>query len=86
MAATAATFTRSEDIREAATFCAERKLLTETDSPYMAPVPMRGAECEPAMVGFTAALIADVREKAGRASRQATYDALWRNACGFFGL
>lgn len=82
----AATFTRSEDIREAATFCAERKLLTETDSPYMAPVPMRGAECEPAMVGFTAALIADVREKAGRASRQATYDALWRNACGFFGL
>ena len=82
----AVTFTRSEDIREAATFCAERRLLTETDSPYMAPVPLRGEECEPAMVAFTAACVADVREKAGRGSRKATYDALWRNACDLFGL
>ena len=80
----AVTFTRSDDIREAATFCAERYLLTETDSPYMAPVPLRGAECEPAMVGFTAATVADVREKGGRGSRQETYDALWRNACALF--
>ena len=43
----AVTFTRSDDIREAATYCPERYLLTETDSPYMAPVPLRGEECEP---------------------------------------
>lgn len=81
----AVTFQRSGDIREAATFCAERYLLTETDSPYMAPVPLRGQECEPAMVAFTAAALADVREEGGRGARQATYDALWRNACALFG-
>ena len=82
----ALTFTRSDDIREAATYCPERYLLTETDSPYMAPVPLRGEECEPAMVAFTAACVADVREAAGRGSREATYRALWENACSFFGL
>lgn len=80
----AVTFQRSDDIREAATFCAERYLLTETDSPYMAPVPLRGEECEPAMVAFTAARVADVREEGGRGSRQETYDAFWRNACALF--
>ena len=81
----AATFSRSDEIRKAATFCAERFLLSETDSPYMAPVPLRGEECEPAMVAFTAARVADVREAGGRGSRQATYDALWGNACALFG-
>ncbi|HIZ46951.1 MAG TPA: TatD family hydrolase [Candidatus Olsenella pullistercoris] len=81
----AATFTRSDDIREAAAFCAERRLLTETDSPYMAPVPLRGEECEPAMVAFSAACVADVRERASRGSREATYRALWENACALFG-
>lgn len=80
----AVTFQRSDDIREAATFCAERYLLSETDSPYMAPVPLRGEECESAMVAFTAAAVADVREQGGRGSRQETYDALWRNACALF--
>ena len=82
----AVTFTRSEDIREAAVFCPERYLFTETDSPYMAPVPLRGEECEPAMVAFTAGCLADVRAEAGRGSREATYRALWENARGFFGL
>lgn len=77
----AVSFSRSDDIREAAAFCPERLLLTETDSPYMAPVPLRGEECEPAMVAYTASVVADVREASGRGGRQATYDALWRNAC-----
>ena len=37
------------------------------------------------MVAFTAALVADVREAGGRGSRQASYDALWGNACALFG-
>lgn len=82
----AMTFSRSEDIRQAAAWCPERYLLSETDSPYMAPVPLRGEECEPAMVAFTVARLAEVREEAGRASARATYEALWRNACGFFSL
>lgn len=82
----AATFSRSDDIREAAAFCPERLLLTETDSPYMAPVPLRGEECEPAMVAFTSDCLARVREDAGRGGRRATYEALWRNACAFFSV
>ncbi len=45
----------------------------------MAPVPLRGEECEPAMVAFTVSRLADVRAEQGH-SRQATYDACWRNA------
>ena len=82
----AVTFNRSDDVREAALFCPERYLLSETDSPYMAPVPLRGEECEPAMVAFSAACLADVREGGGRGTREATYRALWENACRLFGL
>lgn len=82
----ALTFTRSDDIREAASFCPERRIVTETDSPYMAPVPLRGEECEPAMVAFTAAHLADIRESASRGSRPETYRALWENARALFGL
>lgn len=82
----ALTFSRSDDIREAAAFCPERFLLSETDAPYMAPVPLRGEECEPAMVAFTAACLAEVRERDVRAPKAATYAALWRNACRFFSL
>lgn len=81
----AATFTRSVDIREAAVACPSDLLLSETDSPYMAPVPMRGMECEPAMVTFSACLLADAREEAGTGTRTETYHALWENANRFFG-
>ncbi|MDO4798699.1 MAG: TatD family hydrolase [Coriobacteriales bacterium] len=82
----AVTFVRSDDIRDAAVACPEHLLLSETDSPYMAPVPLRGTECEPAMVVFSAACVARVREEAGVDTARHTYAALWRNACTFFGL
>lgn len=82
----AATFGRSDDIRAAIAACAESLLLSETDSPYMAPVPLRGQECEPAMVAFNAQNIARVRAEAGIATERETYEALWRNACAFFGV
>lgn len=82
----AATFPRSEDIRAAAVACPAQLLLSETDSPYMAPMPLRGMECEPAMVAFSASLLADVREAAGVASREQTYESLWENARRLFGL
>ena len=80
-----ATFRRSDDVRAAAVACPAGQLLCETDSPYMAPVPLRGLECEPAMVGFSAACVAGAREAAGVASRADTYAALWENACALFG-
>ena len=82
----AATFARSEDIRSAAVSCPAELILSETDSPYMAPMPLRGMECEPAMVAFSVDCVARAREEAGVASRTETYDALWRNAHRLFGI
>lgn len=82
----ALTFGRSEDIRAAAVACPASQMLSETDSPYMAPVPLRGQECEPAMVAFSVARIAQAREEAGVGSARETYEALWHNALDFFGL
>ncbi|WP_248921985.1 TatD family hydrolase [Olsenella intestinalis] len=79
----AVTFAKSDDIRAAAAACPTGQILLETDSPYMAPVPLRGEECEPAMCAFTAGLLADVREEVGF-TRQGTYDALWENARRLF--
>lgn len=80
----AATFKRSEDIRAAVAACPEGLLLSETDCPYMAPVPLRGQECEPAMVALTTSLLAQVREDALGVARDQTYRALWSNACTLF--
>ena len=82
----AVTFKKSDAIRAAAEACPETSLITETDCPYMAPVPLRGQECEPAMVAFSAACVAEVREQAGIAPARETYEALWCNARELFGL
>ena len=81
----AVTFPRSEGIRAAAAACPSELILSETDSPYMAPVPFRGSKCETAMVACSADCVARVREEAGVASREATYRALWDNAGRLFG-
>jgi TatD DNase family protein len=39
----------------------EDKLLLETDSPYLAPVPMRGKRNEPAFVAYTCNAVASIR-------------------------
>ncbi|MDO4807240.1 MAG: TatD family hydrolase [Coriobacteriales bacterium] len=82
----AVTFARSEDIRAAAVACPANRILSETDSPYMAPVPLRGQKCEPAMAVFSATCVARVREEAGVATQAQTYADLWHNACRFFGI
>ncbi|NGM18530.1 TatD family hydrolase [Roseomonas stagni] len=55
------TFPKSDNIREMAAEVPADRLLVETDSPYLAPVPMRGKRCEPAYVAHTAARLAEVR-------------------------
>ena len=55
------TFPKSEAIREIAAELPAERLLVETDSPYLAPVPLRGKRCEPAYVVHTAAKLAEVR-------------------------
>ncbi|MEY8437529.1 TatD family hydrolase [Atopobiaceae bacterium 24-176] len=80
----AVTFKRSDEIRDAACACPADQILTETDSPYMAPVPLRGLECEPAMVCFSARCVADVRAECGVSDESETYAALWKNARRLF--
>ena len=44
------TFKKAENLREVAPLIPLDRLLTETDSPYLAPVPFRGKRNEPAYV------------------------------------
>lgn len=55
------TFPKSEDNRRIAAELPAERLLVETDSPYLAPVPLRGQRCEPAFVAHTAARLAALR-------------------------
>jgi len=55
------TFPKAGEIREAARITPADRLLLETDSPYLAPVPHRGKRNEPAFVAHTAETIANVR-------------------------
>ena len=48
-----ATFKNAPQVREAARLAPGERLLVETDSPYLAPVPHRGKRCEPAYVACT---------------------------------
>ena len=52
------TFPRGENIREAARAVPPDRLLLETDSPYLAPVPHRGKRNEPALVRLVAERVA----------------------------
>ncbi|MGH7735627.1 MAG: TatD family hydrolase, partial [Gemmatimonadales bacterium] len=55
------TFRNAEDLRAIAKEIPGDRLLVETDSPYLAPVPHRGKRNEPAFVAQTAAFLADLR-------------------------
>lgn len=55
------TFKNAKDLAEIAKTIPEDRLLVETDSPFLAPVPHRGRVCEPAYVADTAAFVADLR-------------------------
>ncbi|MEB2312032.1 MAG: TatD family hydrolase [Sorangiineae bacterium] len=55
------TFKNATAIHEVARWVPEDRFLVETDSPYLAPVPLRGKRCEPAYVVHTAARVAALR-------------------------
>lgn len=55
------TFPKSDELRGIAADVPAERLLVETDSPYLAPVPFRGKRNEPAHVAHTAARLAEVR-------------------------
>ncbi len=55
------TFKTAEDLRSCARDFPLDRLLVETDSPYLAPIPHRGKKCEPSMVRLTAMKLAEVK-------------------------
>jgi TatD DNase family protein len=55
------TFKRSDDLRAIARDLPADRILVETDSPYLAPLPYRGKRCEPAYVAETARVLAETR-------------------------
>lgn len=55
------TFPKSHDIRDIAAIVPPERLLVETDSPYLAPVPFRGKRNEPGHTVHTAKVLAEVK-------------------------
>ena len=56
------TFKNSIDLQETFKFIPLDKILIETDSPYLAPVPNRGKQNEPSFVKYTAQKLADIKQ------------------------
>ena len=75
------TFPKAEALRAAAAHVPDDRLLAETDSPYLAPQPMRGRRNEPAYVVHTLAALADARREPADALERAIAD----NAARAFG-
>jgi TatD DNase family protein len=75
-----ATFPKAESLRQALTGAPADRLLVETDSPYLAPVPHRGKRNEPAYVAKVVELIAAARGTNAAAIGEQTdrnFDALF---------
>lgn len=56
-----ATFKKADLVKEAVKICPPESFMLETDSPYLAPEPMRGKRNEPSFIAFTAERIAALR-------------------------
>ena len=56
------TYKNAYELRDAARRVPPERLLAETDSPFLAPVPLRGKRNEPAYVAHTIKVLAEIRE------------------------
>jgi TatD DNase family protein len=74
------TFKKAQDLRDVAAFVPLDRMLIETDSPYLAPVPYRGKTNNPSYVPLVAQQIAQVRNQpveAIAAATSANFEALF---------
>ncbi|MDF1655986.1 MAG: TatD family hydrolase [Verrucomicrobiales bacterium] len=74
------TFPSAQPVRDVAAAAPLDRIMVETDSPYLAPVPFRGKQCEPFMVRYTASKLAELHG----VSDQEMADLTSRNARRFF--
>ena len=75
------TFKNAKDLQAFAKDIPPDRLLVETDSPFLAPVPHRGRPCEPGFVRDTAQFLADLRGE----SLESLADYTTRNFYALFG-
>lgn len=74
------TFKSARDLREVAAMVPLERMLIETDSPYLAPVPHRGKTNNPSFVPFVAAQLAEIKQVSVEQIAQATnrnFDSLF---------
>ncbi|MGH9057727.1 MAG: TatD family hydrolase [Acidimicrobiales bacterium] len=76
------TFRNAGDVRAAAAYCPLDRMLVETDSPFLAPVPHRGKPNRPALVPIVGAAVAEARGVAVGVVEKAT----WENTASVFRL
>lgn len=76
------TFKTADDLRDAAASCPLDRLMIETDSPYLAPVPHRGRTNRPALLVHVGQGVAAAKG----VSVEAVAEATWANAERFYGL
>jgi TatD DNase family protein len=76
------TFPNAAGLRDVAARIPSDRLLIETDSPYLAPVPHRGKTNEPALLPFVARVVAEARGE----PVEAVADGTARNAAALFGI
>jgi TatD DNase family protein len=76
------TYAKTAALREAATVIPSDRILVETDSPYLAPQPVRGRRNEPGYVVHTIAALAEARGESFAELAAATH----ANAAAAFGL
>jgi TatD DNase family protein len=76
------TFKAAADLRAAAALCPLDRVLVETDSPYLAPVPHRGRPNRPALVPLVGAAVADAM---GRTPDEVA-EASWANTSAAYRL
>ena len=76
------TFKNAADVREAAALCPMDRLLVETDTPFLTPVPHRGTLNEPSRVPLVGAAIAQVKG----VETSVVAEATTRNALSLFSL
>ena len=80
----AATFKRNDAVREAFAACPLDRLVFETDCPYMAPEPVRGIECEPALIPFTVERLVAERTRVTGEDPARIVRAAWENSSRLF--
>ena len=76
------TFRNARKLQKVAVRCPKERILIETDSPYMAPEPVRGTRNEPTNVRYICARIAELRGETPEETAAYTF----ANACGVYGI